>query len=64
MPLPVFGRSREEVLQAERKSLVGGWLVPLFHLPAVYGVRARVRNWVKPGAVWWRLDEVWLESDR
>ena len=64
MPLPVFGRSREDVLQAERKSLVGGWVVPLFHLPAVYGVRARVRNWVKPGAVWWRLDEVWLESDR
>lgn len=64
MPLPAFGRSREEVLQAERKSLVGGWVAPLFHVPATYGVRTRVRNWVKPGAVWWRLDEVWLEPDR
>jgi peptide/nickel transport system substrate-binding protein len=64
MPLPVFGRSREEVWQAERRSLVGGWVVPLFHVPAAYGVRTRVRNWVKPGAVWWKLDEVWLEGDR
>ncbi len=64
MPLPVFGRSREDVLQAERKSMVGGWVVPLFHAPAIYGIRTRVRNWVKPGAVWWRLDEVWLEGDR
>ncbi len=64
MPLPAFGRSREEVLQAERKSLTGGWVVPLFHVPSTYGVRTRVRNWVKPGAVWWRLDEAWLEVER
>lgn len=64
MPLPVFGRTRDEVLSAERKSLVGGWVVPLFHLPAIHGVRTRVRNWVKPGAVWWRLDEAWLEGER
>ncbi len=64
MLLPVFGRSREEVLRAERKSLVGGWVVPLFHVPTTFGLRTRVRNWVKPGAVWWRLDEAWLEPDR
>lgn len=64
MPLPVFGRSREDVLQAERRSLAGGWVVPLFHVPGAYGVRPKVRNWAKPGAVWWRLDDVWLEGDR
>jgi ABC-type transport system substrate-binding protein len=62
MPLPVYGRSREEVLRAERTALVGGWVVPLFHVPAIYAVRPRVRNWVKPGSVWWRLDETWLEG--
>src|SRR5262249_7612523 len=46
MPLTVFGRSREEVLQAERRTLVGGWVTPLFHVPGVYGIRPRVRNWV------------------
>ena len=64
MPLPAFGRRREDVWQAERKSLLGSWVVPLFHVPSTYGVLSRVRNWVKPGAVWWRLDEVWLEGRR
>jgi peptide/nickel transport system substrate-binding protein len=52
----------EDVYAVEQKLLADFKVVPLFHLPATYGLSARVRNW-QP-APWgnWHLENVWLEA--
>ena len=51
----------EGLYQAERRLLDGYWIVPLFHVPALYALQPRVRNWAAAGSLYWRLEEVWLE---
>jgi len=64
--LPQFitpdGGTPEALYAAEQKILADFKMVPLFHLPATYGLSARIRNW-QP-APWgnWRLQNVWLEA--
>jgi ABC-type transport system substrate-binding protein len=68
LPEPVeWGRdgapAPEALYTAERKVLEGFRTVPLFHLPEIYGVSARVRTWLERGVTplgAWRLDDVWL----
>lgn len=52
----------EGLYQAERRLLDGYWIVPLFHVPALYALQIRVRNWVPAGSPHWRLEEVWIEA--
>ena len=44
--------------EAERSLLKDFRVIPLFHLPLVYAVRANVRNWTDLR----HLDDVWLEN--
>ena len=59
-PAPSF--TFESLLEAEKRALDGGWLLPLFHVPPHFGVGARVRNFVPDGALEWRIDQTWIEA--
>ena len=45
---------------AERDMLEGRRIIPLAHVPEIFGVGARVRNWA-PAIRQWHLENVWLE---
>ena len=54
--------SPEDLYRVERALIDEFRVVPLLHLPEVYGVNNRVRNWIQPREGGWRLDEIWLEQ--
>jgi len=57
------GSGTTEALYAvEQKLLADFKVVPLFHLPATYGLSARVRNWQPAPWSNWRLENVWVEA--
>ena len=56
------GGTPEALYMAEQKMLADFKVVPLFHLPATYGLSARVRNWQPAPWSNWRLENVWLEA--
>jgi ABC-type transport system substrate-binding protein len=58
MPTP------EATYAAERRLLEDFRVVPLFHLPEIYGLSARVRNWDSQPWGDWRLADVWLETKK
>jgi ABC-type oligopeptide transport system substrate-binding subunit len=61
---PAKGAGPEALYAAERALLEGYRVVPLFHLPEVYGAGPRVRTWLEPaiGELGeWRLENLWLE---
>lgn len=54
----------EALYNEERALLDGARVIPLFHLPELYGAGPRVRTWLAPaiGKMGdWRLESVWLE---
>ena len=56
----------EEIYVREREALDGFRVVPLVHLPRVYGVGNRVRNWeIRAGNALggWQLADVWIEGE-
>jgi len=57
--------SSADVFGAERALLEGFRVVPLFHLPVVYGVSPRVKG--GPGITplgEWRFENLWIEGGR
>jgi peptide/nickel transport system substrate-binding protein len=65
LPEPPRADSAEALYAAERALLEGFRVVPLFHLPDVYGVGPRVRG--GPGITpmgEWRFENLWLEGGR
>ena len=56
------GGTLETLYAAEQKVLADFRVVPLFYLPATYGLSARVRNWQPAPGGNWRLENVWLEA--
>lgn len=61
-PLP-DPASPEEIYTRERAILDTYRVIPLVWLPQVYGLSARVRNWVAPGpGETWPLADVWLDT--
>jgi Bacterial extracellular solute-binding proteins, family 5 Middle len=55
--------SPEEIYMRERAILDTYRVVPLVWLPQVYGLSARLRNWVAPGpGETWPLADVWLDT--
>jgi peptide/nickel transport system substrate-binding protein len=48
----------------ERALLQGARVVPLFHLPEIYGLGSRVRNWAPSRRGVWKLESVWLAPER
>ena len=62
---PVRGDSAETLFEAERGLLAGFRVIPLFHLPDVYGAGARVKS--GPGITpvgAWRFGDLWVEGNR
>jgi len=62
---PARMESTEAVYNAERAMLEGFRVIPLFHLPDVYGAGPRVKGaaGISPLGQW-RFENVWLEGDR
>ena len=56
--------SPEAAYAAERALLEDYQVVPLFHLPAIYGLGPRVRGWAPSRWVGWKLENVWLTADK
>ncbi len=54
--------SPEGLYAAERALLDNYRLVPLVHIPEVYALGARVRDWDEPRAGGWPLGGVWLDQ--
>jgi Bacterial extracellular solute-binding proteins, family 5 Middle len=62
-PLLTESSTPEEIYTRERAILDTYRVVPLVWLPQVYGLSARVRNWVAPGpGETWPLADVWLDT--
>ena len=52
-----------EVLYGEERNLVDSHqIIPLFHLPEIYALSARVKNWNPARTGKLRLEEIWLEG--
>lgn len=65
LPSPPRADTPEALYGAERALLDGFRVVPLFHLPVVYGVSPRVKG--GPGITplgEWRFENLWLEGGR
>ena len=52
----------EAIYSTERKLLEDFRVVPLFHLPEIYGLSSRVKNWSPQSWGDWRIGDVWLEA--
>jgi ABC-type transport system substrate-binding protein len=62
-PLP-DSATAQQIFDREREVLNAYRVVPLVWLPQVYGLSARVRNWISPGPGQnWPLADVWLDQD-
>jgi ABC-type transport system substrate-binding protein len=56
--------SPSDIYEREREILDTYRIVPLVWLPQVYGLSARVRNWIAPlPGQTWPLADVWLDTD-
>jgi len=65
LPEPPHAGSAEALYAAERNLLADLRVIPLLHLPYVYGVGPRVRG--GPGITplgEWRFEKIWLEGGR
>ena len=56
--------SPDAAYAAERALLQDYQVVPLFHLPAIYGLGTRVRGWGPSRWGGWKLESVWLAADK
>ena len=65
LPAPARTDSPEALYAAERALLEGYRVIPLIHLPDVYGAGPRVRGAPGIGPLGeWRFENLWLESGR
>ncbi len=62
-PLPA-APSAEDLYRAERALVESYQVIPLFHLPEIAGLSARVRNWQPTATGEWRLDSLWLAPEK
>ena len=65
LPEPPRAASPEALYAVERALLEGFRVIPLFHLPDVYGVNPRVKG--RPGITplgEWRFENLWVEGGR
>jgi ABC-type transport system substrate-binding protein len=54
-----------EVLYGEERNILDGWqIIPLFHLPEIYALNARVKNWSPARTGELRLEDIWLEGEK
>jgi hypothetical protein len=65
LPAPARADTPEALYAAEHALLAGFRVVPLFHLPDVYGVGSRVKGGggISPLGEW-RFENLWVEGGR
>lgn len=65
LPQPARTDSPEALYAAERALLEGFRVIPLFHLPDVYGVNPRVKgaSGITPLGEW-RFENLWVEGGK
>jgi len=56
--------SPEGLYAAERALLQDYQIVPLFHLPEIYGLGPHVRGWAPSRWGGWKLESVWLAPEK
>lgn len=56
--------SEETSFAAERAALGGPHIVPIVHVPQIYWLNPRVRDWITAANGGWRLEDVWVEGER
>jgi ABC-type transport system substrate-binding protein len=64
--LHVSGSALEHLYAGERALVDEHRVIPLFHLPEIYGCGPRLNSWSTPGLLRmgeWRLDDLWLDSE-
>jgi ABC-type transport system substrate-binding protein len=59
-PAPPAADSPQAIYDAERALIQEHRIIPLFHLPEIYGLSARIRGWAPSRWGGWNLDSVWL----
>jgi peptide/nickel transport system substrate-binding protein len=65
LPAPARADSPDALYAAEKALLEGFRVVPLFHLPDIYGVGPRVKGGPGIGPLGeWRFENLWLEGGR
>ena len=63
MPTPSAGAGTpEELYVRERAALENYRIVPLVHLPEVFGLSSQVKDWMPARWGEWRLADVWLDA--
>ncbi len=60
--LPPAGASPEQLYAAELGMVETYRVVPLLHVPEIYGLSARVKNWMPRHWGAWRLDNIWVQG--
>ncbi|HEX6505205.1 MAG TPA: ABC transporter substrate-binding protein [Terriglobales bacterium] len=58
------GTSAQKVYEAENSVLQGQRIIPLFHLPVVYGLGPAVKGWDVRRDGTWRLVDIWMNAPR
>jgi peptide/nickel transport system substrate-binding protein len=59
--------SVEILHRAEKAALASNYVIPLFHVPEIYGSSPRLKPWTTSGISQlgdWRLDDMWLEPEK
>jgi peptide/nickel transport system substrate-binding protein len=59
--------SAENLHAAEKAALAGYYVIPLFHVPEIYGSSSRLKTWTTSGISQlgdWRLDDMWLDAEK
>src|SRR5437762_3243950 len=59
--------THEALYYAERALLEDFRVIPLFHLPELYGLSPRVKTWTQPSVFKngeWTFEDVWLDLER
>ncbi len=64
---PAEDRSIENLYAAEREIIDSHRIIPLFHLPEIFGSTEKLKTWATPGVCRsgkWRFDDMWLDTER
>ena len=54
--------SPEKLYEFEKGALAEGTIIPLAHIPQLYGLSGRVHDWLAPAVGGWPLAGIWLQS--
>jgi MarR-like DNA-binding transcriptional regulator SgrR of sgrS sRNA len=60
LPLSLDGHRLESLHKAEQTLVQQHWIVPLFHVPAIFGISSKVNDRTPARALRWSVEEAWI----